>query len=387
MKIKKTLLAAGLLMMGFVSASAQQQEPEMENVFNPHWYIQVQPLGGQYTLGEGSFSDMLSYNLQVAGGYNFNKLLGARLAVNAFQSKAGWNYDKAAEALTWKWNYVAPTVDLTLNLSNLMFGYNPERLFTLTAFAGVGANIAWGNDEAAEAKAILAGNNEKNQNLRHLWSGTKARFMGQVGLMGDFRINDNWSVGLELQANTLPDTYNSKKAGNSDWYFNGLVGVKYVFGKSNKKQPVAVPYQPLPETNATEQVVEKIVEKVVEKEVRVETTITDLKRAVFFNKAGNVVISDNEMKTVEEVANFMKKYPSATVSLVGYADRGTGNPKINARLAEQRVNAVAEALKTKFGIDASRITTDSKGCTVQPLEGANNRVVICVATAKEVVKK
>ena len=387
MKIKKTLLAAGLLMMGFVSGSAQQQEPEMENVFNPHWYIQVQPLGAQYTLGEGSFSDMLSYNMQIAGGYNFNKLLGARLAVNAFQSKAGWNFDKAAEAKTWKWNYVAPTVDVTLNLSNLLFGYNPERLFTLTAFAGIGANIAWGNDDAATVKSALGEMNNSDQNLRYLWSGTKARFVSQMGLMGDFRINDNWSVGVELQANTLPDTYNSKKAGNSDWYFNGLVGVKYVFGKSNKKKPVPVPYQPLPETNAVEQAEEKIVEKIVEKEVLVETYVTELKRAVFFNKAGNTVISDTEMKTVEDVAEFLNNYPSAVVSLVGYADKDTGNPKINARLAEQRVNAVAEALKNKYGIDASRITIDHKGDTVQPFFGPSNRVTICIATMKEVKKK
>ena len=87
MKINKTLLA-GLLMMGLSSAAmAQEQGGKVENVFNPHWYIQVQPLGAQYTLGEGSFGDMMSYNLQVAGGYNFNKLVGARLAINAFQSK------------------------------------------------------------------------------------------------------------------------------------------------------------------------------------------------------------------------------------------------------------------------------------------------------------
>ena len=125
-------------MMGLSStAVAQEKSEKVENVFNPHWYIQVQPLGAQYTLGEDSFGDLSSYNLQVAGGYNFNKLIGARLAVNAFQSKAGWEMN--GQSKTWKWNYVAPTVDVTLNLSNLLFGYNPDRFFTLSAFAGAGA--------------------------------------------------------------------------------------------------------------------------------------------------------------------------------------------------------------------------------------------------------
>lgn len=385
MKIKKTLLA-GLLMMGFASASAQDKVVAMEDVFNPHWYIQVQPLGMQYTLGEGSTGDLLSYNLQVAGGYNFNKLLGARFAINAFQSKAGWDWENAQA--NWKWNYVAPSLDVTLNLSNVLFGYSADRLFTLSAFAGVGVNIAFSNDEASEVSNFLKTqhySHTSDQNMRYLWTGTKARVLGQFGLMGDFRINDNWSVGVELQANTLNDKYNSKKAGNSDWYFNGLVGVKYAFGKTSKKQPVVLPYMPTaaPATDATEKVVEKIVEKVVEKKVYVETTIAEIRRDINFNRAGNTKISANEMVKVKDIAEFMNQYPTAKVTLVGYADKATGNAKINAVLAEKRVKAVAEALMKKFNIDESRISIDHKGDTVQPFTGAAaNRVTICVAKAK-----
>ena len=385
MKIKKTLLA-GLLMMGFASASAQDKVVAMEDVFNPHWYVQVQPLGMQYTLGEGSTSDLLSYNLQVAAGYNFNKLLGARFAINAFQSKAGWDWENAQA--NWKWNYVAPSLDVTLNLSNVLFGYSADRLFTLSAFAGVGVNIAFSNDEASEVSNFLKTqhySHTSDQNMRYLWTGTKARVLGQFGLMGDFCINDNWSVGVELQANTLNDKYNSKKAGNSDWYFNGLVGVKYAFGKTSKKQPIVLPYvpAPAPATDATEKVVEKIVEKVVEKKVYVETTIAEIRRDINFNRAGNTKISANEMIKVKDIAEFMNQYPTAKVTLVGYADKATGNAKINAVLAEKRVKAVADALMKKFNIDESRITIDHKGDTVQPFTGAAaNRVTICVAKAK-----
>lgn len=214
MKINKALLA-GLLMMGSVSAYAQESAEKVENVFNPHWYIQVQPIGAQYTLGETSFCDQTTYNLQVAGGYNFTKLFGLRFAVNGFQSKGGLDFNN--ESYSWKWNYVAPNIDATLNLSNLVCGYNPNRLFTLTAFAGIGANIAWNNDEAFNVKHQLATKYYYSncENLRYLWDGTKARLMGRAGLMADFRLNANWSVGAELQANILSDKYNSKKAGNS----------------------------------------------------------------------------------------------------------------------------------------------------------------------------
>ena len=51
MKMKKTILSC-LLALGFLTASAQDQQPKTEYVFNPHWYVQIQPLGIQHTLGE-----------------------------------------------------------------------------------------------------------------------------------------------------------------------------------------------------------------------------------------------------------------------------------------------------------------------------------------------
>lgn len=391
MKINKTLLA-GLLMMGMASATASAQElgEKVENVFNPHWYIQVQPLGAQYTLGETSFGNLVSYNVQIAGGYNFNKYIGARLSVNAFESKAGWEMQGVK---TWKWNYVAPVADVTLNLSNAIFGYNPDRIFTLSAFAGVGANIAWGNDQAATVKAELGNLYGHNENLGLLWNGVKPFFLGRAGLMGDFNINQNWSVGIELQANIINDAYNSKKATNSDWYFNGLIGVKYVFGESNKvvksvDTEMLATAEKLAEAKMAEARMneKEVVEKIVEKRIYVETTIHELNRAIYFKRAGNTNIPSSEMHKVEEVADFLKSHPEAKVCLCGYADKGTGNPTINARLAEKRVNAVADALVKKYGIDESRISIDHKGDTVQPMEGTDNRVTIAVAVSKKVVE-
>lgn len=375
MKINKALLAGLLMMVLSSSAMAQENGEKVENVFKPHWYIQAQPLGMQYTLGENPFGKLLSYNVQVAGGYNFNKYLGARFAINAYQSKAGMDlyYNK-----NWKWYYIAPAVDVTLDLSNLIFGYNPDRLFTFGAFAGIGVNVAWGNKEAATVKNELGDNY-----LRYFWDGGKASFLGRAGIMGDFHINQNWSVGLELQATTLSDKYNSKKAENTDWYFNGLIGVKYVFGERNTKKAIPVQQQqaaPLTDSQVN------VVEKVVEKTIYVETTIHEISRSIYFKQAGNTTISAAEMVKVQEVADFMKDHPDATVTLCGYADRGTGNPTINAKLSEKRVNAVADALKNKFGIEASRITMDFKGDTEQPKEGTANRVTIAVAKSKKVVE-
>lgn len=377
MKLKKTLLTV-LMAVGGVSAMAQQTTTE--TVFNPHWYIRAQ-VGGQYTLGEIKFGDLLSPNVQVAAGYNFNSIWGARLSVNAWQSKGGSKIE--GNTYKWKWNYVAPTVDGTINLTNLFGGFKANRLVDLTLFAGIGANIGFNNDEACDAnRAILAtygADPANDQYLRNLWDGSKARFVGEVGLDLDFNVCERVAVGLEVSANTLSDKYNSKKAGNSDWNFNGLVGVKVNLGKTTRQQTVRKDVQ------VVERIVEKPVEKVVEKivyrdrEVAAKAVGEPLRRDIFFSIRATQ-ITTQEMKKVEEIAAYLKANPNARVSITGYADKGTGNATINKNLSVKRANIVAETLKNKFGIAASRITTDAKGDTEQPFsKDEQNRVSICIA--------
>ena len=88
--MKKVILSC-LMLAGFLSASAQEeQKGTTEYVFAPHWYVQLQPVGVQYTTGETDFSDLLSYNVQGAIGRQFTPVIGARLAINAWQSKGGF---------------------------------------------------------------------------------------------------------------------------------------------------------------------------------------------------------------------------------------------------------------------------------------------------------
>ena len=289
--MKKAILSCLMLLAG-LTASAQEQKGTTEYVFEPHWYVNIQPLGIQYTLGEVDFGDLLSYNIQAAAGYEFNKVIGARLAINAWQSKAGLKFYPNIDVPTdfrndlkgdykWKWNYIAPTVDITFNLSNLISGVNPKRVFSVGAFAGIGANIAWGNSEAADVNAKLkpalgyaynvyapnatdprqAGTPtivrvEGEDPLAYLWDGTKTRLVLQAGLTGDIKINDQFAVTLEVSANTLNDKYNSKKAKNWDWYFNALAGLKINFGPTYSTKFIPAPE---PEIRYVEKIVEKVI--------------------------------------------------------------------------------------------------------------------------------
>lgn len=380
MKLNKILLAGAML---FAGASAMAQETITEYTYVPNWYIQGQ-FGGQETLGESSFGHLFSPNAQIAVGTNFNPYIGARLAVNAWRSRAGQDF-KGVNQTTgvavgdqlWKWNYVAPTLDVVINMTNLIGGYNPYRVVDVDLIAGLGANIAWNNKGAQTADAAFKGAGVDGLGL--LWDGTKARFLGQFGLDLNFNVSKHVALGLEFMANVLPDSYNSKKAFNADWYFNGLAGIKYTFGpKYNKTtRVVEVPVQ-------QPQIIERIIEKVVEQapvtNVIEEVAKAEMLRRDIFFRINTATITKDEMYKVTEVAEFLKDHPNAKVVVTGYADKGTGTLAINLRLSKQRAEIVANTLKNNYNIAPSRIIVKSMGeAEEQPYaDPVDNRVAICV---------
>ena len=375
MKIKNILLS-GVMAMGCLVANAQDA-PKTEYVFNPHWYVQGQ-IGAQYTLGEVKFGDLLSPNIQLGVGRQFTPIWGARFSINAWQSKGGineysWTDGAKVGKEKYNWKFIAPQLDATFNLSNAIAGFNPNRTVSVGLLAGIGANIAFSNDDAVALAATADKHNHGSENLKYAWDGTKVRFLGRFGANVDFRIDDAWSIGVEATANVTTDKYNSKKAGNGDWYFNALVGVRYNIGKTYTTRTITPPAP-------VEKVVERIVEKIVEVPAKTEERVKGgkLRREVFFTIGKNQISQDGFNK-IQEVVDFMKKYPEATVTVTGYADRGTGSAKFNDRIAARRADVVETELVNR-GIARDRIVKSSKGSRVQPFNDNDmNRVTICIA--------
>ena len=382
MKLQKIFLT-GILILSAATLSAQPKE-HTENVFKPHWYIQAQG-GAQYTLGEVDFGDLVSPNVQLNVGWQFDKVVGARLSFNGWQSKGGSEFPTYDAKYSWKWNYVSPGIDFTFNLSNLFAGYNPKRVCSVGAFVGAGANIAWKNDEANDLNPQMAAtvfNDPQHQMLENLWDGTKTRAYGRLGLNVDFRLCDAVSLGLEVQANAINDKYNSKKANNWDWYFNALAGVRVNLGKTHTTKTVTCPEPPA-------KVIERVVEKCNCKHEPAPAPVVapapapvekeSIRRDVFFTINSTKVVEAESVK-VKEIAEFLQRHPESKVTVTGVADKGTGTNAINERLASQRANVVSKTLQEQYGIDASRIKVESNGDRIQPFaQNDLNRVTICVA--------
>lgn len=378
----KNIILTSLFAVGCVAASAQQ-EVKKEEVFQPHWYGGVQ-VGFQNTLGEIDWSDLNSLNAQLSVGYQFTSLWGARLALNGFQSKAGTGKmlsQRLNKDYQWSWNYIAPTVDVTFNVTNALFGFNADRKVDFSVFAGLGVNFAWGNEEAKDAHLAIQKDPKFFAHLldsscpnRLLWEDSKSFFLGQFGADVDYNITRNLSVGLEFGANMVGDAYNSKKAGNADWYFNTLLGAKYKFGETTKTRYTTI-------ENPCEPRVEYIHDTIY---VEVKVPVVDdkketIRRDIFFVLRGSE-IAQAEWSKINDLVAYMLKYPESKISITGYADRGTGNPRINVGYAEKRAKVVADTLADKYGIARDRMIVTSKGDTEQPYsENALNRVSICIA--------
>lgn len=377
MKIHRILLSS-LFALVCWAASAQQQDMQTEeiDVFQPHWYVQLQPVGVQYTLGENTFGSLTSYNLQLGGAYNFSPVFGTRLSLNGFQSKGG--YDLNNSDYIWKWKYINPALDLSVNLSNLFGGFNVERRFSFGVLAGVGANFSFSNDQAKDIRSMLS-----EKNLRNIWDGNKVFMTGRVGLSADYRINDRFSVGAELQANIINDKYNSKDAGNSDWYFNALIGVKMNLGKTHAKKTISKPIPPCncPETTPAPAKEEPVVaQEPVEADTAEAIVLEPIQRDVFFRFNSKEVSNKSELSKVKDIAYYLIQHPETKVTITGYADKETGSVEFNDIISEARAKAVSEILINQYGIDSSRIQTFYKGSSEQPYDTKEkNRVAICIA--------
>jgi outer membrane protein OmpA-like peptidoglycan-associated protein len=98
---------------------------------------------------------------------------------------------------------------------------------------------------------------------------------------------------------------------------------------------------------------------------------------VFF-RISKYVIDPSEWDKIELAVNYLNEHPNATCVVTGYADKKTGNTKINMKLSEQRSNAIAKAMETKYGIESKRLSVNWKGDGLQPfrLENDKNRAVL-----------
>ena len=363
MKTKRLMtLAASLLLMGG-AAMAQDQS------WQSFSYVEAQG-GLQLTSTNAPMDKLMMPTAALSFGHYFTPVVGARLHVNAWQSKSGFkDLDQY-----YKWKYVTPSVDLLLNLSNLL-GQNQDRALNVILLGGVGLNYAWDNDELKDLGIAP-------QRIPLAWDDNRLSHNLRAGLRLETNMSKPLGISLEVNANSLDDRFNSKINDADDWQFTAMLGLNFRFGYKGKKH---IPVTRQIEESVWEDV--PVVKKVKKQEPYMTEEPVTLHKEVFYD----IRVSDNVDPSIiqAEVAKFMKENPDSKVYIVGYADKGTGNARLNKMYAERRAETFKKDLIEKHGVNGDMLVVDSKGDTVQPFPDNNdkNRCVIIDATGKVKVQK
>jgi outer membrane protein OmpA-like peptidoglycan-associated protein len=368
MKTKRILLAAALMALVVGVAKAQD---DTRDALKSYSFVEAQG-GLQLTSTNAKMDKLMTPTAALSFGHFFSPVIGVRLHVNGWQSKSGF---KSIDQY-YKWNYITTDANLLVNLTNLFSrNHNYSHALNLILIGGFGLTDAWNNDEL---KTLI---NNQGLDMPLVWKKNRLSHNLRAGLRLETNVTKPLGLSLEVTANSLNDRFNSKLNNSDDWMFTAMLGLSFRFGhkyKTCKKQvvepePVPVP-EPAPVVEEKKPEPAPVVEEKKPEPVFVEKN-ESLREEIFY------VICKSDPSVGEEqikrVVDFMKRNPNAKVSIVGYADKGTGTPLGNVGYSKQRAEKCKAELVEKYGCDASRITTDYKGDTVQPFsENDKNRCVI-----------
>lgn len=363
--MQKLLFTMALLICTPLLTKAQVADPSGQQMvsaprpfFVPHWYVKAQG-GAAYDVGEAKFSQLLSPAVQLSAGYRFSELVGVRGSLSGLWARNRYAYPEAK----YQWNFIQPSVEGELNLTSLILGNDPERLTYVYAFAGMGLAYSFNNDDAEQADKRFG------VDFKKLWTDYRWNPVVRAGLGFDYRIAEEISIGAEVNANMMPDHFNSKlgKKDNRDWHFNALVGVKFNLGRSHGRTEGLYRDVTVPMPVQDEEKVEFI-------DVPIEKISFNVNIQFLINQS---IIRSNQIPKLTRLLKYLNEHPRAFIRLSGYADKETGTPEINMRLSRERAQVVSQYLQDA-GIEEWRIRRFAKGDRVQPFDiPEDNRVCIC----------
>lgn len=354
--MKKFMLSLAIASFAMVSTVNAQETSEIvvptkensvvTNSFGSNWFLGVNGgvnlFNGVRTNGESPF-DHLSPALNVYVGKWHTPGFGWRVAYNGLNIQTYENVDHTA--------YMNFHADMLFNLSNLICGYNEERIWNFIPYVGVG----WAGRQAM---------NHEN------FDGFSGTLSANYGIMNTFRVAKHWAINLELAGTFFRNGFSGAPGSSGhDMMWSAMVGVTYKFNKVGWEPAVDVPalqaiygaaigelVNDLDNAKAENAELKKKYNALKNNYDALEDAYNKLKnkpcgiapaQSVFFAFGSAKIDSKKEIMNIEAYA---KAAAEAGIDLVvtGYTDT-IGSEEYNKGLAEKRANAVAEVLK-KAGV-------------------------------------
>ena len=310
------------------------------NRFFDNWFFSVGG-GAQVLFGDqsdlGKFGKRFAPALNVSIGKWFTPGLGLRLQYSGLQSKSFSSEPSAYSKPHMlsegyyqdKFNYMNLHGDILFNISNMLAGYNPDRIYDAVPFVGFG--FAHSYDKP------------------HLNS-----LAFNFGLINTFHVADAWDLNLELYGMGAENKFDGKTLNKGlDVMLGASVGVTYKFPQRG--------FKPAPDVDAMMALTASQMDAINAALAQQIEQNRQLKAQLA--NTPNEVVTDN---------------PGIKLKVTGYADSDTGSASWNKQLSEDRANTVANEL-VKLGVNKSNMIISGMGGVNTLTPPAFNRRVIIEA--------
>ena len=346
-----------------LSSMAQDADPTLKysvatNSFWSNWFIQVGADWNAWYSGQEHGQDLSTSpfkkfrsnpGVSVAVGKWFTPGIGLRTKLSGI-----WGKNVTDDNNDGNGNkYWTLNEHVLFNLSNMLCGYNPNRVWNFIPFAGAGVTRSMSYNTYAMNYS--------------------------VGILNTFRVSKKVGINFELGWDRLEGDADGcdYSNGNRGWdsHDNKLyaeVGLTFNLGKASwdktpdvdaikalsQAQIDALNAQ-LNDANAENARLKKLLAEKKEEPTKGVKEFANSPVSVFFSINKYKIASRKDLVNVKEMAKYAKEN-DANILVTGYADSATGKPAYNQKLSEKRANTVADEI-VKMGVSRDKITTEAKG--------------------------
>ncbi len=345
------------------------------NSFWSNWFVQANVVGtafwgGQEVQNNFSKSPLKGFRnnlgFSVAIGKWFTPGIGLRTKFNGIWGRTVVSTDKKTNAS----KYWTLNEQVMFNLSNMLCGYNENRVWNFIPYASVGLERNMSYNRYSPA-----------------WG---------LGILNEFKISKKVAINLDVNYNLylnradgfdglLPGAkpYKSRSfkglIANHDRNLNVEIGLTYNLGKTGwSKTPdveaikalsqgqIDALNAQLADANAENA---RLRNQIANHKCPTTTNAVEAKQAVkeivsapvsvFFNIGKSKIASKKDLQNVQAIADAAKAN-NAKIVVKGYADSKTGSANFNQSLSQKRAQAVADAL-VNMGVDRANIECEAEG--------------------------
>ena len=326
------------------------------NSFWSNWFIQVGADWNAYYSneehGQGlSHSPFKGFRampgFSVAVGKWFTPGLGLRTKFQGLWGRQVYDDVKHTRHM-WTLNE-----NVLFNLSNMLYGYNPDRVWNFVPFLGGGIN-------------------------RNCCDNCYAMNLS-FGVLNTFRVSKKVGINFELGWNYAEEDFDGISEGKGNRIWEGKdnrlyaeLGLTFNLGKATwEKTPDVEAIKALSQSqidalnaqlndaNAENARLKSLLAEKKDEAPAAVKNYSNAPMSVFFNINKSTVASRKDLVNVKGLADFAKENNTNLV-VTGYADSATGSAAYNQKLSERRAETVANEL-VKMGVSRDQITTEGKG--------------------------